>query len=67
MMMTDFLVTQISCLMDLIIQTRLVAEALRVKTISEWLLIRKQFKTGAAFQFCRDVAHVTNRLLPKKR
>ena len=40
MMVTVFLLTRISRLIDLIIQAHLVAEALRHKTISEWLLIR---------------------------
>ena len=45
--------------MELIIQARLVT--VRNNTISEWLLIREQLKTGVAFEFCHDVARATYR------
>lgn len=58
-MMTVFLLEWINRFMELIIQARLVT--VRNNTISEWLLIREQLKTGVAFEFCHDVARATYR------
>ena len=42
-------------------QGRLMAEALGHKMIFEWLLIRKQLKTGAASELSHDAVRVTYR------